>query len=724
MQIQLRGGPFLCVLFVSLMIANQIHAADRGQTEAVTENQDETVEFDAFVIEAIAPDAEPAQNLQGRDLRIQSSATLGKTLERELGVSNLSYGPGVGQPVIRGLSGPRVRIMQNGIGAHDLSVLSPDLAIAFDTLLADNVKVMRGPATLRYGGNAMGGLVDIDHQRIPKKIPEQGYEGRITTGYDSNSSDKSGMLGVTLGKAQWALHADYFRRSSNNTHIPGAALDEDAIRQQFQVETSINSTDVIENSHSDSQGGSVGVAYIADQGRIGASYHEMAREYGIPPGVPGHADADSVESDAIRIDMSQRRYDMEAEWETGWQSVSSVQAKLSYIDYAHKDFDLNQADSLNSLTEFENAVWESRFEIQHHLGDWLDGQVGMQWQDRSFSVTGVETFTPASKVESFGFFATETMYLNDDLSLELGARVEHQSTRPQQNGINLSGVSAPVSLPNELSFLTYSVAAGIKYAFLPNTSFYLNWQRTQRAPDIQELFASGPHFATRSFEIGRLDLDAEQTSHFELGLQFAAEQFSFNLNGYFKRIKDFIYQQNQAVFFNLAPDPPRFQTNCADLRNCLPVFAYQADTADFTGYEAEISVYPDVDLPLQPHVRIFSDYVRGWFEDSTLGDVPRLPPLRFGVESGFEWAEWQAELRYTQALAQTRPGELETSTPGYYRLDMDISYDWQLAENRNMLFFIKFTNLTNQVIRNSTSFLRNFAPEAGFSTVAGINATF
>ncbi len=683
------------------------------------------VKFETITIEATssAP-ADPIQKLEGQELRIRTGETLGKTLERELGVSNLSFGPGVGQPVIRGMSGPRVRIMQNGMGAHDLSALSPDLAVAFETMLADSITVLRGPATLRYGGNAIGGMVDIKHQRIPEKIPLNGYSGRTDFSYNHNSADKAGMFSLDAGKGMFAMHVDYYKRSSNNTHIPGTALDEEAIRQQFQVEPSTNSKNVIQNSNSNSQGGSIGVSMIGRHGYIGGSYHQMVRNYGIPPGVPGHDSIGGTEQEAFRTNMSQRRYDLDGLWKTYWPSLPRINAKLSYIDYDHKDFDKNVTDRDASLTRFKNSVWESRLEMNHQRGEWLDGTFGMQWQNRSFSATGIETFTPAANVDSIGFFITETVFITDHLNFEMGARIEHQTTDPKSNSITLSGISAPLPLPNTLNFLTYSFAAGLNYEILPKTTLYLNWQRAQRAPDVQELFASGPHFSTRSFEIGRLNLDAEQTNHYELGLRYTGKQVSFQANGYYKSVQDFIYLENQGTFFNLAPDPPRFQLACANLRNCLPVFGYQANTANFAGYEAEIAAHPRLDLPVNLRFTLFSDYVRGWFQNETLGDVPRLPPLRFGSEIGFQWTQWRGGLRYTHALAQNKPGILETDTPSYHRLDLDVSYDWKMSNNRKILLFAKLSNMTNTTIRNSTSFLRNFAPEAGFSTVVGMSATF
>lgn len=719
------------VFFLNPVFANNQNA----QIKSAIENQPKTehsssdtpqqpVKFETITIEATSVPADPVQKLEGRELRVHTGETLGKTLERELGVSNLSFGPGVGQPVIRGMSGPRVRIMQNGMGAHDLSALSPDLAVAFETMLADSITVLRGPATLRYGGNAIGGMVDIKHQRIPDKIPLNGYAGRTDFSYNHNSADKAGLISFDAGKGIFAIHVDYYKRSSNNTHIPGTALDEGAIRQQFQVEPSTNSKNVIQNSNSNSQGGSVGVSMIGRHGHIGGSYHQMVRNYGIPPGVPGHDSIGGTEQEAFRTNMSQRRYDLDGLWKTYWPSLPRINAKLSYIDYDHKDFDKSVIDRDASLTRFKNSVWESRLEMNHQRGEWLEGTFGMQWQNRSFSATGIETFTPAANIDSIGFFITETVFITDRINLEMGARIEHQTTDPKSNAITLSGISAPLPLPNTLNFLTYSLAASLSYEILPKTSLYLNWQRAQRAPDVQELFASGPHFSTRSFEIGRLNLDAEQTNHYELGLRYTGKQVSFQANGYYKSVQDFIYLENQGTFFNLAPDPPRFQLACANLRNCLPVFGYQANTANFAGYEAEIAAHPRLGLPVNLRFTLFSDYVRGWFQDETIGNVPRLPPLRFGGEIGLQWTQWRGGLRYTHALAQDKPGILETDTPSYHRLDLDVSYDWKMPNNRKVLFFAKLSNMTNTTIRNSTSFLRNFAPEAGFSALMGISASF
>ncbi len=686
-------------------------------TTGITHEMD-AIQMETIVIKASVLPADSSSKLAERELQLRAAGTLGKTLERELGVSNLSYGPGVGQPIIRGMSGPRVRVMQNEIGVHDLSAISPDHGVAAEAMLADRITVYRGPAILRYGGNAIGGAVDIKHQRIPDKIPQNGFAGRMEFRFDHNPSEKAGMIALDMGKNMLAIHLDYFHRAANNTHIPGLALDEEAIRQQFQVEPAMNSRGVIQNSDTRSQGGSAGISLVGDAGYIGGSYHEMMREYGIPPGVPGHSHGDNTEQEAVRVNLAQRRFELEGFWLAPWSILPTVQAKLGYIDYEQDDVDRGVR-----YTHKKNKVWESRLELNHQQGAWLDGFIGLQWQDRNFSATGVETFVPPSEIDSLGVFLTETLMLHDRISLEFGARLDYQTVAPKISEVKIAGIPDPLPLPERIRHNPYSLAVSLNYEIFPRTALYLSWQQAQRAPDVQELLSSGPHLATRSFELGRTDLKTEQSNHHELGLRFTHELASLHVNGYYNRVKNFIYLQNQGFFFNLGTTPPRFQLACANLSNCLPVFAYQGDNATFWGYEAELSFYPKLSA-FKPHLTLFSDYVRGRFNDSDLGDVPRLPPLRFGAEIGIKLAQWQGALRYTHALEQNRPGLFETATPGYDRLDLDVTYDWKLSGRRKILLFSKASNMTDSVIRNSASFLRNFAPEPGFSFEVGFRTDF
>ncbi len=711
----------LKIILSLLLLSGNAFAATEAEKATDTAQEDGELELETMVVEGTAPPiADATSELSGNKLRLKAASTLGKTLERELGVSNLSYGPGVGQPVIRGMSGPRVRVMHDGIGAHDASAMSPDHAVAVESMLADSITVHKGPATLRFGSGAIGGMVDVKHKRIPDSLPEKPIEGVAEFRFDHNPQEKAGVIGIDTGKDLFAVHFDYFQRGSENSQIPGLALDEDAIRQQFNIQPTRNSDGEIENTSSTSQGGSAGISLVGDPGYIGVSYYEMVKDYGVPPGVPGHShspnQAEDVES--VRVAMEQRRYDFEAMLYDPLPLIESASAKVGYVDYQH-----NELDNGQPFTQFNNEVWESRFELGHRIGEMSSGFVGLQWQDRNFSATGVETYVPPSHVDSLGVFLTEKLELVDDLSLELGARHEHQVTTPKASSVKVAGVSSPLPLPDQLKHSPYSLAANLNYEAFKGGSVYLAWQHAQRAPDIQELLASGPHLATRSFEFGRPDLNSERADHHEIGLRFDDELTSLQLNTYHKQVKDFIYQKNLGYFFNLATDPSRFQLDCANLQNCLPVYGYQGNDANFLGYEAELNFHPTFAWA-KPHLTLFSDYVRGRFNDDALGDVPRLPPLRFGAEIGAERNSWQSALRYTHALAQDKPGLNETQTAAYDRLDLDLSYDWKTKAGQKILVFGKASNMSDSMIRNSTSFLRSFAPEPGMSLEIGFRANF
>jgi iron complex outermembrane recepter protein len=168
----------------------------------------------------------------------------------------------------------------------------------------------------------------------------------------------------------------------------------------------------------------------------------------------------------------------------------------------------------------------------------------------------------------------------------------------------------------------------------------------------------------------------------------------------------------------------RLLDECVEgLKGCFPVYGFRGDDAEFYGYESEIKFHPMFDWGT-PHLTLFSDYVRGRFRDRALGDVPRLPPQRYGFEVGLQKNAWQGAFRFTQALAQDRPGNDETGTSSYHRFDLDVSYDWRADSGQKVLLFGKASNLSDSPIRNSTSFLRNFSPEPGMSLEVGFRANF
>ncbi|WP_404356539.1 TonB-dependent receptor [Methylotuvimicrobium sp. KM1] len=700
-------------------------SAEQGSMETIESTQPETGEFDVelekMVIEGIAPTADSTSELSDIDLRLKSAGTLGKTLERELGVYNASFGPGVGQPIIRGMGGPRVRVMHDGIGSHDASAMSQDHAVAAESLLADSITIHRGPATLRYGSGAIGGVVDVKHKRIPDSVPLKPIEGTAEYRYDHNPKENAGMVGIDAGKGNVAVHLDYFQRGNENTRIPGYALDEAAVREQLKTGAALNnSKGEIKNTDGESRGGSAGISLIGDLGYIGTSYNHTYKEYGLPPGDPGGhshvgvAPGGSDQAEAMRFAMEQRRYDVEAMLFNPMPYIESVSVKTGYVDYEHEEGE----PGFSVL--FTNEVLETRFELEHRFIDQWSGFLGLQWQDREFLA---ENLVPQSQIDSLGLFFTEKLDLFDELTVEFGGRYERQVTEPNEKLLISNWFGGTQQLPTrKLTHKPSSLAASLTYRPFEGGSVYLAWQNAERAPDIQEMYSFGPHPANRSFDIGRLNLAVERASNREIGIRYDNALISLQGNAYQKDVKDFIYQENLGLFFQ--SDTNTLKAACTDgLRGCFPIYGFRGDDAEFYGYEAEIKFHPMFDWGT-PHLTLFSDYVRGRFKDRALGDVPRLPPQRYGFEVGLQKNAWQGALRFTQALAQDRPGIDETETPSYHRFDLDVSYDWHADSGQRVLLFGKASNLSDSPIRNSTSFLRNIAPEPGMSLEIGFRAYF
>ncbi|PKM35171.1 MAG: TonB-dependent receptor [Gammaproteobacteria bacterium HGW-Gammaproteobacteria-10] len=702
-----------------------LESAEQDSMETTENTESETgdydVELEKMVIEAIAPTADSTSELSDIDLRLKSASTLGKTLERELGVYNASFGPGVGQPIIRGMGGPRVRVMHDGIGSHDASAMSQDHAVAAESLLADSITIHRGPATLRYGSGAIGGVVDVKHKRIPDSVPLKPIEGTAEYRYDHNPKENAGMVGIDAGQGNVAVHLDYFQRGNENTRIPGYALDEAAVRKQLKTGAELNnSKGEIKNTDGESRGGSAGISLIGDLGYIGTSYNHTYKEYGLPPGDPGgHSHVGVVpgasdQGEAMRFAMEQRRYDVEAMLFNPIPFIESVSVKTGYVDYEHEEGE----PGFSVL--FTNEVLETRFELEHRLIDQWSGFLGLQWQDREFLA---ENLVPQSQIDSLGLFFTEKLDVLDELTLEFGGRYERQVTEPNEKLLISNWFGGTQQLPTrKLTHKPSSLAASLTYRPFEGGSVYLAWQNAERAPDIQEMYSFGPHPANRSFDIGRLNLAVERASNRELGLRYDDAWMSLQGNVFQKDVKDFIYQENLGLFYQL--DTNTMKLACADgLRGCFPIYGFRGDDAEFYGYEAEIKFHPVFDWGT-PHLTLFSDYVRGRFRDRALGDVPRLPPQRYGFEVGLQKNAWQGALRFTQALAQDRPGIDETETPSYHRFDLDVSYDWHADSGQRVLLFGKASNLSDSPIRNSTSFLRNIAPEPGMSLEIGFRAYF
>jgi len=637
--------------------------------------------------------ARPVTVLSGDQLRTKVGQTIGDTLKNEPGITSQSFGSGVGAPVIRGQSGSRVRVMQNSLGNNDVSSLSPDHANGVDPVIAERIEVLRGPSTLLYGSGVIGGVVNVIDNRIPEQVPDKLIGGVGEQRFDSATTETSSALKLEGGKNKFAYHVDGFYRDQGNTHIGGQHINESAMRPA-DLTLLENSDGVINNTNARTRGGSVGASIIGEAGLAGAAINSLEKNYGIPP--------NGTDSPPVRVQMNQTKYDFKGQLNKPLALAEELRMKFGYTDYKHVELDNGVP-----ATTFLNKSYESRLELEHQPIGIVKGVLGFQSVNSEFSALGEEALVPPTDIDSYGMFAVESFAIGD-VTYELGVRGEWQGLTPKETY-------------SSVSFVPISGSISALWDITKQHQLSLAVTQSQRAPQVQELFSNGVHEATMSYELGDPDLNKEISYNLDLGYRFTADWMTADINLFHNWVNDYIYQRQDFRVFN--EDLDDFEAFCsAPAGACLPV--YQSDQANtiFRGFEAK-TVFPlmqnrygAIDLTL------FGDYTRGSFNQG--GDVPRMPPLRYGLQLSYEKSDWSTDVRLTRGEPQTLAGENQSNTPGYLLLNMGAQYHLATFQDSEVMFFARGKNMLNENIRNSTSYLRNFAPEPGRSAEIGIRVSY
>lgn len=685
----------------------------------------------------------PVTVLTGEGLHSQVRATLGDTLANQPGISNASFGPAVGQTVIRGQQGRRVMNLTNAMPNIDASGNSADHAQSVEPLLAESVEVLRGPATLLYGSGAIGGVVNVLDRRIARRaleVPAFAFESRHDSAADNTTVVGSADFSAgSFNNGSFVWHLDGMQREWNDMEIPGFAIDPDWLAFEAAREAAhdhdhdhdhdhaehgdltANSKGFIANTGGRTRSWTLGSSWVGAQGHIGLAASRLDNRYGLPPGAHGHGDAHDEHHDhdhdhdhehghvheavhgadehLVFIDMEHSRYDLDAEWRGLASWAEKIQYRLSYSDYAHAEIEAGHGSGTagEASTRYYNQAWQQRLQITHTDTHERHGILGLQHSSEEFAALGAESFIPVTDIRSSGIFLIEDFH-HGALTFELGGRFNHDDYSPQQS-------SAP-----RRSFDTWSFSGSALWDLNASTTLALAVSRSQRAPSVEELYSnfglSDPHdcvihFATGSCELGSVDFEEETSLNTDLTLNFELGPLASTLTLFHNRFNDYIGQ----VGSGLEVDG-------------FPIQEYHQDNARFVGVELDSTLQLSEALSM----RVFADSVRGWFDHN--GDAPRLPPLRYGMNLDFSRDAWRLNLSVLHAQAQDRPGLGEFATDSWTRIDAGADYRMRLGQRSELLLFIKARNLGDEDIRLSTSFLRKVAPEAGRSLETGLRFSF
>jgi iron complex outermembrane receptor protein len=627
-----------------------------------------------------------ASVLNGDDLRTRAAATLAETLAGQVGVSTTSFGPGVGNPVIRGQSGARVKVMQDNLDSLDLSTTSSDHANTTEPLLADQVEILRGPSTLRFGSGAIGGVVNVIDNRIPREKTDKAISGVLEARHSTVNDETATVLRLDGGIDNMAWHADGLYREGNDVEIPGYGNHEDPDESPHGY---------IENSSSKAHAYNLGASWFGERGMFGLSINQQENHYGIPPGGHDHGHGGGGgggghdDDELVRLEMEQTRIDVKAELNQPLQGFEKMRLRLAHNDYDHTEFEGDEEG-----TRFENDAIEGRVELIHNpIGGW-QGALGFQLLDREVSAIGDEAFIPNADIQSLGIFLIEEMHWDEEEKqwLQWGLRFEQQEVDPD----------------NASSEKHNAFSASLAYHWSPIEQHHFSaaLSLAERAPTLEELFSDGPHIASQSFDVGDSSLDNERSNNFDLGYEWRPAKESWlqqvSINVFYNQVDDYIYSYNTGV---------------EDHGSELDIYNYVQEDATFRGIEVETHIALNEAFSL----RLFGDHVRAKLDDN--GDIPRTTPGRFGTELSYSANNVEASLQWMSVSDQNHPGENEEETDGYEQLDAQVQ--WHLdAGATPIMVFVRGNNLLNEEIRHATSYLRELAPAAGRNITTGIQVRF
>lgn len=648
----------------------------------------------------------PGDVLEGRSLVLRRRSSLGETLAQQPGVTSTYFGPNVSRPVIRGLDADRIRIMQNGAETHDASSLSFDHAVPYDPLVAERIEIVRGPAAVLYGGNAVGGVVNAIDNRIPQR-PLHGVTGRAEPRLGGPDDERSFGAVVEAGNGRLAIHGDASWRKSGDVRIPGfarsdrlRATDDPAMEQPRGR---------LPNSKAEADGGTIGGSLTFDQGYIGVSHGAFRSKYG------------SVPEPTVRIDMESERTDFAGELRDLQTFITGVKFKAGRTNYEHKELDDGVVGTI-----FKNIGSDGRIEASHARLGPVQGVVGVSFNHFDFSALGDEAFVPQTSTRVRGLFLYEEMSAGD-WKLSFGARRESARVKSAGGGNIDASTGAPQFDPaTERSFNPTSGAFGALYRVDKAWAVAGNLSFTQRAPTYYELFANGPHAATGAWEVGDATFEKERSGSIDLGLRWRTAKHAASLTVYQTRFSNFLAPfasgdtRGEDGERNPAEDPgnPGFTLAGEEI---LPELVYRAVPARFRGVEAQgrFRIYERsgaLDLVLK------GDYVKA-VDRPTGRPLPRIPPLRFTTGLEYAWDRWNAGAEVIHARAQGDVSPNELSTDGYTLMNASLGYTFKL-EAVALQAFVRVNNLFDREARSHVSFLKDSAPLPGRGALAGLRASF
>lgn len=681
-----------------LMAAANVYAQEAAQDVAELEEIRVTASG-----QALNDVAQPVQVLHEKDIHGQNGTTLGEILSNLPGISNASFGAGVGRPVIRGLGGNRVKMAINGTDSADVSAMSSDHAPMVDAANAKQIEVIYGPNTLRFGSSAMGGVVNMADARFHEYPAHEPWHGHVESAFSTGDENKNVKASMDASHENWVVHLDGFTRSSENF--------------------SDGDGQTVDNTATDSQGMNLGVNYLSDNGNAhGVAVSLLDYEYGVP----------NPDNDPATVDPSQLRLDAQSIVFTPFAGVSEMKTQFTYIDYEHGE---NFNDTVVGLFEKTSSEFKTTLNLPN-VGLW-QVSTGLQWAWQKLQVChdhsgcseipdhsdltwdgsqgddlGDETVDgyllahdapmPITQTQDLGVF----WVMERDWAmgiLELGARLDQRTIEADPKSIRPSHRQAR-SYYDDKQFNSASVSAALTWRF-DTSKLGVSVARSQRAPSADELYWNGDHHATFSFQLDNPDLDLETA--YSLDVTWTNEGEGHQLQG-----AAYYYDFDGYIYNNLLTLSGGFHGD--------PVYRHEQRDARFTGAEGQLDVY------LNEAWTWFArgDVVQARLKEGANKNIPRIPPMTLSTGVKYEFQSWNITADVKYHAEQTDVAENETQTSAYTLVNAYGAYTHELEHHSVLKVYVKAHNLTDEFGRNHVSYLKEYSPIMGRNITLGVNYSF
>ena len=610
----------------------------------------------ATISERAAAEAlRPVSVMTGDVLQRRMTATVAGTLASMPGLAATRMGPSVAQPVIRGLSGDRVLMLEDGTAVGDASNSGADHTTALDPSSARRIEVVRGPGALLYGGNALGGVINVIRDEIPSTVPRH-PTGAATMQTQTATGSLAGSATAVFAVAERVpLRVEVAARTAGDLKTPVGTL---------------------RNTDGRLWSGGAGTAYVADWGRLGTSFRGYRNDYGIPGGFTGGHE------EGVRIEMERAASKFRTVVDERVGPFRNLRFDATHTWYTHRE--LEASDIVGTLFE-QQSVSADVLGRHARWGPFTAGAMGgrASWEDFGY---GGSLYTPDTRRLKAALYLLEEIDLGS-IQIESGLRYDWTLADPREDRVSDIGEI------RDRGFRSLSGSLGVLYN--PGSGLVLGASvvRAFRTPDVTELYSEGPHLAAYVFEVGNPSLEGEIGRGLDVFLRFESDRLRAEVTGFHNDIRNHIYGE----------DTGRLS------RVLLPIYQFRGNDAVFSGFEASV----DVDTGRGLVFEGVASSVNGSLKE-TDRPLPLVPPFKGHVALKYERTSWYLRVETEMAARQDRVGEFETPTDGYTVLSAAAGARLTVGGRLNVLT-LSLDNAANTKYHNHLSRVKEIMPEAGRS---------